>query len=86
MKLLGQGLSACDFDRQIAGFQVRVTVLNGFIALGTLITEGVGWVCPEDGKDRSAADLCSGGPSQWKSVRTTNAIRFRTRFRILAGT
>ena len=33
------GLSARDFDRQVAEFQVRVAVLNGFTALGTPITE-----------------------------------------------
>ena len=38
-KLPGQRLSARDFDRQIAEFQVRVAVLNGFTALGTPITE-----------------------------------------------
>ena len=39
VKLLGQRLSARDFDRQVAEFQVRVAVLNGFTALGTPITE-----------------------------------------------
>jgi hypothetical protein len=39
VKLLGQRLSARDFDRQVAAFQVRVAVLNGFTALGTPITE-----------------------------------------------
>ena len=42
LKLLGQRLSARDFDRQVAEFQVRVAVLNGFIALGTPITDGHG--------------------------------------------
>ena len=42
-KLLGQRLMAArDFDRQVAEFQVRVVVLNGFTALGTPITEVVG--------------------------------------------
>ena len=35
VKLLGQRLSARDFDRQVAEFQVRVAVLNSFTALGT---------------------------------------------------
>lgn len=35
VKLLGQRLSARDFDRQVAKFQVRVAILNGFTALGT---------------------------------------------------
>jgi hypothetical protein len=30
-----------DFDRQVAEFQVRVAVLNGFTALGTPITDGL---------------------------------------------
>ncbi|MBX9699550.1 MAG: IS5 family transposase [Acetobacteraceae bacterium] len=42
VKLLGQRLSARDFDRQVAEFQVRVAVLNGFTALGTPITEVTG--------------------------------------------
>jgi hypothetical protein len=33
---------ARDFDRQVAEFQVRVAVLNGFTALGIPITEAVG--------------------------------------------
>ena len=42
VKLLGQRLMARDFDRQVAEFQVRVAVLNGFTALGTPITEVAG--------------------------------------------
>ena len=41
-KLLGQRLSARDFDRQVAELQKRVAVLNGFTSLGTPITETVG--------------------------------------------
>jgi len=33
-------LAARDFDRQVAEFQVRVAVLNGFTALGIPVTEG----------------------------------------------
>ena len=40
VKLLGQRLSVRDFDRQVAEFQVRVALLNGFTVLGTPITEG----------------------------------------------
>ena len=40
--LLGQRLMARDFDRQVAEFQVRVAVLNGFTALGIPVTEAVG--------------------------------------------
>ncbi len=42
VKLIGQRLSARDFDRQVAEVQVRVAVLNGFTALGTPITEAKG--------------------------------------------
>lgn len=41
VKLLGQRLSAREFDRQVAEFQVRVTVLNGFTALGIPIMKAV---------------------------------------------
>ena len=41
-KLLGQRLSARDFDRQVAEFQVRVAVLNGFTALGIPVTKVAG--------------------------------------------
>jgi len=33
---------ARDFDRQVAEFQVRVAVLNGFTALGIPETQAVG--------------------------------------------
>ena len=42
IKLLGQRLMARDFDRQVAEFQVRVAVLNGFTALGIPVTKLVG--------------------------------------------
>jgi hypothetical protein len=42
IKLLGQRLSARQFDRQVAEFQVRVAVLNGYTALGIPVTEAVG--------------------------------------------
>jgi Transposase DDE domain len=42
VKLLGQRLMAHDFDRQVAEFQVRLAVLNGFTALGIPVTEVVG--------------------------------------------
>ena len=41
-KLLGQRLMERDFDRQVAAFQVRVAVLNGFTALGIPVTKGAG--------------------------------------------
>jgi hypothetical protein len=42
VKQLGQRLSARDFDRQVAEFQVRVAVLNGFTALGIPFTQALG--------------------------------------------
>jgi hypothetical protein len=42
LKLLGQRMSARDFDRQVAEFQIRVAVPNGFTALGIPVTEVVG--------------------------------------------
>lgn len=42
VKLLGQRLGAKGFDCRVAELQVRVTVLNGFIALSIPPTETVG--------------------------------------------
>jgi hypothetical protein len=42
IKLLGQRLSDSEFDRQVVEFQVRVTILNGFSALGIPVTEATG--------------------------------------------
>ena len=44
VKLLDQQLAARDFDRQIAGFQVRVAIRNDFTALGMPVTETVATV------------------------------------------
>ncbi len=41
-KLSGQRLMARDFDRQVAEFQVRVAVLNGYTAPGIPVTKLVG--------------------------------------------
>ncbi len=38
----GQRLTARDFDRQVAAFQVPVAVLDGFTALGIPVTQAVG--------------------------------------------
>ena len=35
VKLLGQRLSARQFDRQVAEFQIRIALMNRFSALGT---------------------------------------------------
>lgn len=58
VKLLGQRLSARNFGRQVAQFQVRVAVLNGFSAPGTPITEVAGEVGPGKGESRAVAVLC----------------------------
>ena len=42
VKLPGQRLSARDFDCQVAEFQIRVAVMNGFTAPGIPVTETVG--------------------------------------------
>ncbi len=42
MKLLGQRLSARDFDRQAAEIQTRIAVLNRYTALGIPATEAIG--------------------------------------------
>jgi hypothetical protein len=42
VKLLGQRVAARDFDRQVAEFQVRVAVLNGYTALGIPVTKVAG--------------------------------------------
>lgn len=42
VKLLGQHLMARDFGRQVAEFQVRVAILNGYTALGIPVAKVVG--------------------------------------------
>ena len=42
VKLLGQGLMARNFDRQVADLQIRIAVLNRYTALGIPVTEPVG--------------------------------------------
>jgi hypothetical protein len=42
VKLLGQRLSARDFDRQVAEIQIRAAILKGFTALGIPRTVAVG--------------------------------------------
>jgi len=42
IKLLGQRLSARDFDRQVAEIPIRAAILNGFTALGIPRTETLG--------------------------------------------
>ncbi len=42
VKLLGQRLSAHDFDRRVAEIQIPAAILNGFTALGIPKTEAVG--------------------------------------------
>ena len=42
VKLLGQRLTARNFDHHVAELQVRIAVLNGFTALGRPVTELAG--------------------------------------------
>ena len=67
-KLPGQRLMARDFDRQVAEFQVRMAVLNGYTALGISVTKVAGQVCPGEGEVRPSTDLCNKAPSQPQSV------------------
>jgi hypothetical protein len=41
VKLMGQSLMARSFDRQVAGIQVRIAVLNRYTALGIPVTKAV---------------------------------------------
>jgi len=42
VKLPSQRLMVRDFDRQVAELQVAVAVINGFTALGILVTKAAG--------------------------------------------
>ena len=42
VKLLGQKLMSRDFDRQVAGVQIRAAVMNRFTALGIPVTVALG--------------------------------------------
>jgi len=37
-------LTARNFDRQVAGFQIGVAVINGFVAVGIPVNVFAGWV------------------------------------------
>ncbi len=63
VKLLGQRLSARDFDVQVAEFQIRVAVLNGFTTLGMPIAKAVGQVCPGKAEVRWSPNLGNGAAS-----------------------
>ncbi|WP_408812538.1 transposase, partial [Acidomonas methanolica] len=41
IKLLGQRLTARDFDRQVSEFYLRIAILNQFTALGIPLTEAI---------------------------------------------
>lgn len=62
LKLLGQGLAARDFDRQVAEFQIRVAALNGFASLGIPVPETVGCVCQGKGEPRLSTGLFNRAP------------------------
>ena len=44
MKLLGQRLSARDFDHQVAEIQIRAAILNSFTALSMPRTVTLGYI------------------------------------------
>lgn len=41
-KLLGERVTARDFDRQVAELQIKAAILNRFTALGTPLTQHEG--------------------------------------------
>ncbi len=41
VKLLGQGIMARDFDRQVAELQIRIAMLNRYTARGIPVTKPV---------------------------------------------
>ena len=62
---------ARDIDRQVAEFQARTAVLNGFTALGTPIAEVAGRSVR--GKERSADHpICAIGPGQTHTSESGN--------------
>ena len=65
LKLPGQRLRARDFEPQVAEFQIRVAVMNGFTALGIPVTETVGSVCPGKGDIQPSVALCNRVPSRY---------------------
>ena len=58
VKLPGLRIMPRDFDRRVAGFQIRVAVMNGFTVLGIPVTTGAGQVRAREADVRSSADLC----------------------------
>lgn len=42
VKLMGQSLTARDFERQVAEVQIRMAVFNRYTALGIPVTEAIG--------------------------------------------
>ena len=65
-KLLGQRRMAQDFDRQVAEFQVRVAVLNGFTAPGIPFRRS--WVKSVRGEGKSARQLICATWSQARPI------------------
>ncbi|PTX37410.1 hypothetical protein IQ03_05256 [Gemmobacter caeni] len=74
VKLLGQRLSAKDFERQVVELHVRVAVLYGFTAPGTPVTEVAGLVCPGKGDVLLSDDLCNRGLANPKIPCTDNRL------------
>ena len=50
-------LAARDFDRQVAEFQIRVAVLNGFTALGIPVIEAREYLRPQKGEPRGVSQF-----------------------------
>jgi len=61
-KLLGERVTARDFDSQVAGLQILAAILNRLTALGTPQTQRVGRVRSREGGTRPQADLCHSAP------------------------
>jgi hypothetical protein len=81
VKLLVKRLMAHDFDRQVAEFQVRVAVHNGYTALGIHVTKVAAQVCRATGAVRPRADLCNRAVSR-KFFRSTISPAFKHHHRL----
>jgi len=57
VEVLGQRLRSRDADREVAEFQVRVAVMNGYNALSIPVTKAARWARPGIGQDWPSGDL-----------------------------
>lgn len=74
VKLPGKRLVATGFNRQAAGLQIRIAILNGNAALGIPVTEAVGGRPPGMGATSPSTDLCSRAPHAQKMTAATRAM------------